>query len=301
MSQRPTDPAATPLGKPRPAVFRALGKSDPPSQVEVDGDMYDLEVILKHDSWAATAIYKSTERRIVCKFNRKQWFFIIPLGWVGRWLGRREARLLTELAPIGNLPLLLGPVKIEGKVAPNAVARTFIPGHPLRWGELLDDAFLPRLKSMIEGMHARGVAYVDLHKPENIIVGDDAQPYLIDFQISYRQPRGWWWRLFRPLWFLRILQQCDRYHLQKHVIRSRPNPLPEDETELDRLRPWPIRVARFFGNRIRGCRRKLLVLLGIRRGKGLSRTESDPEDAVKRSMSHEGETQESTPAAGERH
>jgi hypothetical protein len=46
------------IAQPRPRVFRALGKADPPEQVEIDGHPYRRVDILKHDSWAATALYE---------------------------------------------------------------------------------------------------------------------------------------------------------------------------------------------------------------------------------------------------
>jgi hypothetical protein len=41
----------------RPALFRALGDSDPPKSVSVGGCEYRIQAVLKHGSWAATAVY----------------------------------------------------------------------------------------------------------------------------------------------------------------------------------------------------------------------------------------------------
>ena len=38
------------------------------------------------------------------------------------------------------------------------------------------DEFLPTLRGLLNKLHRRGIAYVDLHKRENIIVGDDGRP-----------------------------------------------------------------------------------------------------------------------------
>src|ERR1700684_3126315 len=57
----------------RPALFRALGDSDPPKSVSVSlgNGEYHVETVLKHDSWAATAVYSNLRgERIICKFNR---------------------------------------------------------------------------------------------------------------------------------------------------------------------------------------------------------------------------------------
>src|SRR5262245_57455230 len=63
---------AADLIRPRPALFRALGKDEPPGEIIVDGQTYRRVTLFKHDSWAATALYQSTEQTIVCKFNRRQ-------------------------------------------------------------------------------------------------------------------------------------------------------------------------------------------------------------------------------------
>ena len=42
---------------------------------------------------------------------------------------------------------------------------------------------------MLNAMHERKVAYIDLHKRENILVNERGDPCLIDFQISVAWPR----------------------------------------------------------------------------------------------------------------
>ncbi len=44
------------LVRPRPALFRALGRDEPPSVVTIGGEKHELIEIFKHDSWAATAL-----------------------------------------------------------------------------------------------------------------------------------------------------------------------------------------------------------------------------------------------------
>ena len=131
-------------------------------------------------------------------------------------------------------------------------------------------------------MHKEGMAYVDLHKPENIIVGEDDSPYLIDFQISYYSSRNWWakWSPMR-IW-LHYLQKSDVYHLRKHYARCRPDQCGYDSEQIAKHRPWWIRLHRMLFVPVRTARRRLLVLLGIRRGKGRVTSEHFAEDAVRR-------------------
>src|SRR4051794_221535 len=174
----------TPAAPPRPPVLRALGAADPPAAVEVGGEPYRLARVFKHDSWAATALYAGRDKRVVCKFNRVQPVGPVPMRWLGRVLADREAAILRRLADLPNVPRWSGPVRVNGRVLPNAVAHDFIPGHPLGDRERVDDRFFPALRAVLAAMHRRGLAYVDLHKRENVLVGDDGRPYLIDFQVG---------------------------------------------------------------------------------------------------------------------
>ncbi|MBM3978800.1 MAG: hypothetical protein FJ304_00680 [Planctomycetes bacterium] len=159
----------------------------------------------------------------------------------------------------------------------NAVARTFIAGHPLGAGERVGPDFFPELRAALAAMHAHGIAYVDLHKRENIIVGDDGRPYLVDFQICFdvTHPRVRWVPGTR--WAFEQLCIGDVYHLGKHVAKSAPG---------EAVAPPPIplwlRLHRVFAVPFRQMRRRLLVARGIRNGSGAAASEMFAEDAVRR-------------------
>src|SRR5205085_3317670 len=138
--------------------------------------------VFKHDSWAATALYAGPAGRVVCKFNRQQPAVVLPLRWLGRRLARREEAVLRRLGDLPNVPRWAGAVSADGRRLAHAVAHDFIPGHPLGERERVGDGFFGELADLLAAMHRCGVAYVDLHKRENVIVGDDGRPYLIDFQ-----------------------------------------------------------------------------------------------------------------------
>jgi hypothetical protein len=265
--------AARAVGRPRPALFRALGHSDPPLRIGIDDVEFRHVRTFKHDSWAATALYEDRHGElVVCKFNRRQPILGVPMHWLGRWLARREGRLLELLADEPNVPNRRGPITVDGRPARNAAAHVFVPGRPLRAGDRPDARFVERLSQLLAGVHARGIAYVDLHKRENILVGDDGRPWLIDFQISVRLPRIW---PFTAV--LHLLQQSDRYHLAKHLCRQRPDLCPPGLAAWIERRPWWIRLHRQAAIPFRRLRRRLLVLLGIRTGCGKAHTEAAPE------------------------
>jgi hypothetical protein len=277
------DTPATPA-RPRPALFRALGKEEPPALVSVAGSEYHLERVLKHDSWAASAVYVGEAGQLAVKFNRVQPIFGLPVTWLGNWLARREAWMMKALADVPNVARWAGEVRVHGRVVKHAVAHAWIPGHPLRTGEKVGDDFFPALERLLAELHRRGIAYVDLHKRENIIVGEDGQPYLIDFQISQALPDIWVCDNFltRPL--LRLLQRSDSYHLHKHRVHHRPDQVGANEADLERSRPWWIRLHRLVARPFRALRRALLVRLRVRTGDGQATSEVFPEDAVQNEL-----------------
>ncbi|WP_165228753.1 hypothetical protein [Aquisphaera insulae] len=261
----------------RPSWLRALGEESPPEQLQIAGARHTLSEVYKHDSWAATALYRGPDGtpRIV-KIHRKAPLLFIPMRWLGRRTARNERRLLETLAGLDGIPALAGEVDQGGPAMDNAVAREFVPGHPLGAREAVPDSFFPALQSLLDAMHARRTVYVDLHKRENVIVGDGSQPCLIDFQISLLWP-SW---LPRGALF-RIFSRSDDYHLMKHWARCRPDQCGVDTAALQRRIPWWIRAHRLVARPFRELRRRILVLVGVRSGKGRVETEAFAEHALR--------------------
>jgi hypothetical protein len=268
--------------RPRPAVFRALGHAEPPAAIDLDGEAFLRVEILKHDSWAATAIYASGTRRAICKFNRRQPIFVIPMRWLGRFLAYRETWFMNRLAGIGGIPASLGAVRIDGKACDTAVSRAWIEGHALAEGEAVDDCFFPQLAAILAEVHRRGVAHVDLHKRENILVDDSGRPHLIDYQISFGLPAGSRLAALLLGGVLRLLQQCDDYHLLKHRVKHRPDQVGLSLADMQRLRPWWIRAHRCVAVPFRAVRRRLLTAIGVRAAGGQASSEAFPEIAHRR-------------------
>jgi hypothetical protein len=76
----------------------------------------------------------------------------------------------------------------------------------------------------------------------------------------------------------------DDYHVLKHYRDCRPDLLSPEQLDLERYRPWTIRFGRRVGKPLREIRRKFLVFIGVRTGKGRAQSETAPEDAVRREM-----------------
>ena len=267
------------VARPRPPLFRALGAADAPAEVVVDGNRYRQIELFKHDSWAATALYAGPAGRIVCKFNRVQSVCGLPMKWLGRRLAEREHRAYRAWP--GCRKSRRRSARFTLMAGGSATRWRGPSSRGIRWGRTSTSIgiFSPLSRPLLCAMHRRGIAYVDLHKRENIIVGDDGRPYLVDFQISFDATHP------RLNWVPRFLfdQLCigDLYHLEKHVRHARDSAAKYEPPEI----PAWLRLHRLVAVPFRQLRRRLLVARGIRTGRGAVASEVFAEDAVRRETS----------------
>jgi hypothetical protein len=237
-------------------ALRALGRSEMPERVEAGGAVYTIIDVFKHDFFAATGLYGGPTGRAVLKVGRRADFLGLPMAWAGRFLAGREANIYERLHDLEGVPRFLGRVGRDG------LLHEFVPGHPLHKGEAVGDDFFPRLRSLIGRIHAREMAYVDLEKCGNILVGDDGRPYLIDFQISWYWPARRGGRLAPVRWIRQILQTSDLYHLLKHQRRTRPDQLSEEEFARSYEPPIYIGLHRYLARPFTLLRRRTLLRMG---------------------------------------
>jgi hypothetical protein len=219
--------------------MRALGKRDLPATIDIAGVTYRHERTHKHDFWAATGFYVSDAgQRVVLKMSRSEEFAGCPMAWIGRWLCRREMRFYNKLSDLPNVPPVLA------MIGDNGFVHAFVNGRPLSKHLPTPDGFFDHLVALLDELHQRDIAYVDTNKPENILLGDDGLPHLIDFQISYDlHELGDTW-LNRKL--LSQLQQEDLYHILKHKKRLRPDEMTPEELDSAERQSWLIRLHRFI-------------------------------------------------------
>lgn len=238
-SEDPSDPVGDAPRTDRTAYsMRALGKAGLPPRFFLAGVEYHLARTVKHDFFAATGFYAAADgRKVVLKFGRTEEFAGFPLEWLGAWLCRREVRFYNKLSDLPNVPAVLGRVGATGFV------HAYVEGRPLSKDRPVPDGFFARLQALMDELGRRDVAYVDTNKPENILLGDDGLPHLIDFQIS--------WDLDEPVprfvgrRVLTMFQRSDRYHVLKHKRRLRKDEMTPDELERAERKNVFIRLHRF--------------------------------------------------------
>lgn len=269
MSQDLRDNTTAPARREPYTWLRALGAAGLPETFHLADQDYRLVQTFKHDFFAASGLYENPAGQVVLKMGRTARILGLPAGWIGKWLVGREVRFYRQVQDLPGVP------KILGQPSEFAFAHQFVPGHNLQRHEFVPDDFFPALTRLIATLHQRGIAYVDLEKRENIIVGDDGKPYLIDFQISWQWP----WRFGRHGWCARWLfnrfARADRYHLAKHIRRCRPDQMQPEELARSRRVGPIIRLHRFFFRPLTLLRRRFLAYVENVRQKAQQESAAD--------------------------
>ncbi len=243
--------------------LRALGAEEMPAHFDLPDGRYTHIRTYKHDFFAATGLYSGPSGKVILKIGRTASLFGLPLRWIGRRLADHEFVLYQALKDLPGVPRCLGRWGDTGFV------HLFVEGHPLQKHEWVNDEFFPRLAALLDQVHQRGIAYVDLEKRENILVGASGEPYLIDFQISWRWPdrpgdrRGVQRLLPDELGRLILarLQDSDRYHLLKHRRRHRPDTLTRQEHDASYRHGPYVALHRKLFRPLTLLRRRMLKLL----------------------------------------
>ena len=242
-----------------PPSLMALGKKSLPAEIRVLGLTYQQPRVFKNDFFAVTAMYDGPTGPVLLKVQRQARFLLLPMRWLGRLLAAREHAMLQHLADVKGVPRFLCRWESTGLI------REYIPGHALQKGERVPDDFHARLRALIGEVHRRGMAYVDLEKCENVLVGDDGRPYLFDFQISWYLPVRWGGRL-PPARLLRSwLQRGDLYHLAKLQRRTRPDQMSPEALAASHQKPWYTRVYTRVTRPLTWMRRQVLNRVDPRR------------------------------------
>ncbi len=162
-----------------------------------------------------------------------------PLGLLGRRALRHEARVYERLEDVA------GTVRCFGLLGARRLVLEHVPSISLREfkAPFADrDRFYARLLATLDALHAAGVAHGDLKRKNNILVGPDEQPYVVDFGIAWRlgpNARAWRRRVFG------LVAQMDYNAWMKHKHGKPPYGPELPPEDLARYRPLLLeRLAR---------------------------------------------------------
>ena len=138
------------------------------------GGLVNPDVLLVERAGAAPVIVKDWSRRSV---------------WVRAWLApllvRHELAMLERGAGLPGLP------QPSRRIDRLALALEFVEGRPLRrrtHARALPPAFFIALEGILEGLALRGVAYLDLRSPTNVLVTPSRAPALVDLGSALALP-----------------------------------------------------------------------------------------------------------------
>jgi len=230
---------------------RALGSDELPAQIRLLGRSYRLRHTFKHNAISAVGLYEADGDRVVLKCYRSVPFCCLPMQWAGRMMAAYEAAVLRRVHDVPGVP------RLRGRYGRTGLVRDYVPGEPLTRHSRVDEMFFPRLFALLAELHRRGIAYVDLEKPENILIGEDGRPYLIDFQVAFNVPERYLGRTLPFRWLRDRLQEADLYHARKHYRRVYRRELPEEEINRLRPKPWFVRLSNALNAPFKKVRRLL--------------------------------------------
>lgn len=173
--------------------------------------------VLKSDAFGLVELLEGEHGLVVRRVARGS--RIPGTGVLARLLLRRERRALEALEGMSHVPRPVQDAELAGSASTDGrrpgpgqvLLRSWQAGEPLHRAERLPLDFFDLLDGLVAEMHRRGVCHNDLHKEQNVVVGTDGRPALIDFQLASLHPRRG--RMYRS----RCLD--DLRHVQKHRRR----------------------------------------------------------------------------------
>lgn len=130
---------------------------------------------------------------------------------VGRFMVSRELSALERLRGLAGVPAE------TFRIDAYAFAYRFVPAIEMADAgpDRATPAFFRALEAVVLAMHARKIAHLELRNGGNILVGDDDQPLLVDFQ-SHVKLNG------LPRFLARRLENVDLAGIYKHWSHRHP-------------------------------------------------------------------------------
>ena len=104
----------------------------------------------------------------------------------------RRATLRREYRAYQRLAGVPGFAHCHGFIDDRILVLEFVDGVAFRSADIADrDGFFLRLLKTIDAMHARGVAHGDLKRKDNVLVGPEQRPVILDLGAAVLRRDGW--------------------------------------------------------------------------------------------------------------
>jgi predicted Ser/Thr protein kinase len=157
------------------------------------------------------------DQTLMVKDVRRKSFFS---RWtLGLWLIHKEWKIYFRLAGIKGIP------KAGERIDRFAFAMEFVSGRPIERGETFPPSLFSDLERLLRDVHSRGVVHLDLRHKGNILLSEEGEIYVIDFNSSFSfREKG----LFRRFLFP-ILRWVDYGGLLKLKQRVSPSLMTPEE------------------------------------------------------------------------
>ena len=148
---------------------------------------------------------------------------------------RREEQVYRRLSGVPGIP------RCFGLLDEKCLVLEYIPGDSYRKLEhrLRDrERFFANLLATLKGMHEAGVAHADLKRKDNILVGSEHEPYVIDFGIAIMTDD-------RRSFLFDSTRQADLNAWIKHKYQGQMETLSKEDREI--FKPMALeKVARII-------------------------------------------------------
>jgi RIO-like serine/threonine protein kinase len=114
-------------------------------------------------------------RAVVKDFSNNRFLF---RNIAGRFLVWREAKAYKKISNLKGIPTFF---RVIGGLAIVTEEISGMDLATLKGKKRLPDGFFDALKKVVDGFHKRGVVHCDLKSGNNILLGHDGLPYIIDW------------------------------------------------------------------------------------------------------------------------
>ena len=175
-----------------------------------------------HEKQADVYIINFSNKKYVVKDISKK--NLIYKLLIGRYLLKREYEIYKKLEGLEGIP------KVFYLIDKDAFLMEYVEGIPLNQlkdkKEKFSKDFFEKLHNIIEHMHKRGIAHVDLKKKSNILMNSKGNPVILDFGVSMINGKKW---NFPFKWLFKQLCLADFSALAKLKKYFLPESLTEED------------------------------------------------------------------------